>query len=80
VYLAWIALRFHSFYGGAPSSSATSSGSISGTRLIIPQPFASRGNLSYPVFWAATGELQYPGYKTPTLLLLFLALVEILGL
>jgi hypothetical protein len=33
---------------------------------MILQSFTTGGNQSYPDFWAITGDLWYPGYKTPT--------------
>jgi hypothetical protein len=32
----------------------------------FPNHFAARGNRSYPDYWEVTGDLRYPGYKTPT--------------
>jgi hypothetical protein len=34
---------------------------------MVLQLFATRGNQLYLEFWAVTGDLQYPGYKTPTI-------------
>jgi hypothetical protein len=31
---------------------------------MVPEPFVTRGNGSYPKFWAITGSLWYPGYFT----------------
>jgi hypothetical protein len=31
---------------------------------MVPQPFAARGNRSYPEFWVMIGELRYSGYFT----------------
>jgi hypothetical protein len=36
---------------------------------MVPQPFAARGDWSYPEFWAVTGGPRYPRYKTLTVLL-----------
>jgi hypothetical protein len=36
------------------------------TGCVVPQPFATGGNRSYPKFWAVTGDPRYPRYKTPT--------------
>jgi hypothetical protein len=33
---------------------------------MVPEPFATGVNWSYLDFWAITDNLQYPGYKTPT--------------
>jgi hypothetical protein len=38
-------------------------------RCMIPQPFASGGNRSYPKFWFVTGDLRYRGYFTLTVTL-----------
>jgi hypothetical protein len=35
---------------------------FSGMRCMVPQPFAIRGNRSYPEFWAVTTEPRYLGY------------------
>jgi hypothetical protein len=64
--MVWITLGFSFIWVGGPSSSARSGGAISGTGCMVPQPFAARGNRSYPEFWAITGNPRYPGYKTPT--------------
>jgi hypothetical protein len=36
---------------------------------VLPQPFATRENRSYPEFWAITDNPRYPGYFTSTILL-----------
>jgi hypothetical protein len=61
-----VAPRISSFLVGGPSYSAWSGGAISGTGCMVPQSFATGGNWSYPKFWAVTGDLRYPGYKTST--------------
>jgi hypothetical protein len=33
---------------------------------MIPQSFVTGGNWSYPYLWAVTGDLWYPGYKSPS--------------
>jgi hypothetical protein len=50
------------FLVGGPSSSARSGGAICGLRCMVLQSSAARGNLSYLVFWAVTGDPWYPGY------------------
>jgi hypothetical protein len=41
-------------------------GSLPDMGCMVLQPFAARGNRSYPEFWAVTGGLRYPGYITST--------------
>jgi hypothetical protein len=41
-------------------------GPFPGTGYMVSQPFATRGNQSYPEFWAITGGPWYLGYITPT--------------
>jgi hypothetical protein len=64
--LVQIAPESGSFYVGGPSSSVGSGGVISSMGCLVPQPFASGENWTYPDFWAVTGDLWYPGYKSPT--------------
>jgi hypothetical protein len=51
---AWIAPEFSSFLVGGPSSSALSSGAISGMGCMVLQ--------LYPKFQSITGGPRYPGY------------------
>jgi hypothetical protein len=44
-------------------------GGISGMGCMVPQPFVTKGNRSYPDFLAVTNDLRYPRYMTPTILL-----------
>jgi hypothetical protein len=59
---AWIAPGFSSFKVGGPSSSALSSGVMSGTGCMVLQLFAAGWNQSYPEFWAVISDPRYPGY------------------
>jgi hypothetical protein len=58
----WFALGISSFLVGDPYSSAWSGGAISDTGCMVPQPFITGGNRSYPEFWAVTGNPQYLRY------------------
>jgi hypothetical protein len=35
---------------------------LSGMGCMVPQPFVTGGNRSYPKFWVVTGYPLYPGY------------------
>jgi hypothetical protein len=65
----WITPWFSFFYVGGPSSSTRSSRTISCTGYLVPQPFATGGNRSYPYFWAIASDPWYPGYETRTVAL-----------
>jgi hypothetical protein len=39
-----------------------SGGAISGTWCMVPKPFATGGNQSYPKFWVVTVGARYLGY------------------
>jgi hypothetical protein len=56
-----IASGFSSFVVGGPSSSTRSYGAISHMGCVVPHLFATRGNRSYPEFWAITDDPWYPG-------------------
>jgi hypothetical protein len=61
---AWIRSSSHSTAGPLLYRWMT----ISDMGCIVPQPFATGENRSYPYLWVITGGLRYPGYKTPTCL------------
>jgi hypothetical protein len=62
--MVWIVPEVSSFYVGAlpcPIFSLEWLRSFPGLGCIVPQLFASRGNRSYPEFWAITGGPRYLG-------------------
>jgi hypothetical protein len=59
--LVQITSGFSYFKVDGSSSSARSCQAISGMGCLVPQPFATGRNQSYPDFWVVTGDPQYRG-------------------
>jgi hypothetical protein len=51
---------------GGPSSLARSGGAVPGMGCMVPRPFCTGGNRSYPDYWVVTDDPRYLGYKTLT--------------
>jgi hypothetical protein len=49
---------------------------MSSIGYMVSQPLAVGGNRSCPELWAITDDLRYPGYKTPTKVIIIYIFLE----